>query len=205
MSKRTMINASGLACPEPVILTKNALKEYNVVSVTVDNTTAVENIKRLAGSMKCDIKIAEKESGKFELTLTRSDSFIPDAVPDNISCDISKPQATGPDVVVINSETMGRGSDELGSLLMKAFIHTVTELDKKPDIMIFYNAGVIFTTEGSGVLDDLKKLESRGTKILVCGTCLNYYKLTEKISAGIISNMYDIASALSASGRIVQP
>jgi intracellular sulfur oxidation DsrE/DsrF family protein len=88
---------------------------------------------------------------------------------------------------------------------MKAFIHTAIELEPRPDVMIFYNTGVRLAAEGSDVLDDLKSLEEKGVKILVCGTCVNFFELTGKVAAGIVSNMYDIAGTMSTAGRIVQP
>ncbi len=100
---------------------------------------------------------------------------------------------------------MGKGNDELGAVLMKAFIHTTLELEAGPDMMIFYNSGVKLTAEGSDFLGDLKELEEKGVKMLVCGTCVNYFNLTGKIAAGVVSNMYDIAGTLSRAGRIVQP
>jgi selenium metabolism protein YedF len=100
---------------------------------------------------------------------------------------------------------MGEGNDELGALLMRAFIHTTVELEHKPDTMIFYNTGVKVAAIDSPALDDLKALEETGVKILVCGTCVNFFELTGKIGAGTISNMYDIAGTLSTAGRIVKP
>ena len=100
---------------------------------------------------------------------------------------------------------MGYGNDDLGALLMKAFIHTAVDLERLPDMMILYNTGVKLAAPDSGALDDLKALEKKGVKILVCGTCVNFFDLTGKIGAGTVSNMYDIAGALSSAGRIVKP
>jgi selenium metabolism protein YedF len=126
--------------------------------------------------------------------------------PEYFSCDTDAPLVTsGPTVFVIAADTMGKGSDELGAVLMKAFIHVAIELETVPDVMIFYNAGVKLAAEGSDFLNDLKELEKKGVKMLVCGTCVNYYNLTGKIAAGVVSNMYDIAGALSRAGRIVKP
>lgn len=198
-----MINAKGLACPEPVILTKKALENNNDVTVLVDNTISLENIKRLASSSGCSIEVSEKDAGIFEINVkklagTKSST---DKDPDYLSCN----SVSGPVVFAITSDTMGRGNDELGKILMKAFIHTVLDIEIKPDFMIFYNTGVKLTAAGSAVLDDLITLENSGVKILVCGTCVNYFELTGKVSAGIVSNMYDIAGTLSKAGRIVQP
>jgi len=112
---------------------------------------------------------------------------------------------SGPFVVVISENKMGRGNDELGAVLIKAFLHTVASQAQKPDVMIFYNTGVKLTVQGSDVLEDLKHLESEGVQILVCGTCLNYFEIKDKLSVGIVSNMYDIVETMSSAGRLLTP
>ena len=201
------INAKGLACPEPVILTKKALDKHDDIVVLVDNTTARENIKRFASNSGCSVEIADEAEGAFRIHLKKQSGGTPgNLTPEYLSCNTDAPlAAAGPTVFVIASDTMGRGNDELGSVLMRAFIHTTTELETLPDVMIFYNSGVKLTSEGSDVLDNLKELEVRGVKMLICGTCVNYFNLTGKVAAGVISNMYDIAGILSRAGRIVQP
>lgn len=201
-----IINAKGLACPQPVILTKNALESHSDVVVLVDNTIAVENVKRFATSAGCSVEVADESEGIFKLKIKK------DAATEINNQDSKKPlpaeipsASASPTVFSIISDTMGKGSDELGTILMKAFIHTVIDLEAGPDVMIFYNAGVKLAIEGSDVLDDLQKLEEKGIKILVCGTCANYFGITEKVAVGIISNMYDIADTLSRAGHIVQP
>jgi len=108
-------------------------------------------------------------------------------------------------VIVISGNKLGRGNDELGTVLMKAFLHTVAGQAKKPDVMIFYNTGVKLTVQGSDVLEDLKQLESEGVQILVCGTCLNYFEIKDKLAAGVVSNMYDIVETMSNAGRLLTP
>jgi selenium metabolism protein YedF len=112
---------------------------------------------------------------------------------------------SGPFVIVCSEDKMGRGNDELGSVLIRAFFHTVAEQTERPDIIIFYNTGVRLTVQGSDVLEDLKALSDRGVEILVCGMCLNFFNIKEKLGVGIISNMYDIAGTMSRAGRIVSP
>jgi selenium metabolism protein YedF len=202
-----IINAKGLACPEPVILTKKALETHDDVVVLVDDTTAMENIKRFATSAGCSVEVNNEPGGIFKIHLKKQSGATPGNVtPEYLSCCTDTPSvATGPTVFVISSDTMGKGSDELGAVLMKALIHVTTELETMPDVMIFYNAGVKLAAEGSDFLGDLKELEKKGVKMLVCGTCVNYFNLTGKIAAGVVSNMYDIAGTLSRAGRIVQP
>ncbi len=202
-----IINAKGLACPEPVILTKKALESHNEITVLVDNMTALENIKRLAASAGCSVTVTDEPGGAFRIILKKqAGAATSDVMPEYLSCCTDVPSsAAGPTVFVISANTMGKGDDELGAVLMKAFIHVITELEHRPDIMIFYNAGVKLAAEGSTFLNDLKELERMGVKMLICGTCVNYYNLTGKIVAGTISNMYDIAGTLSTAGRIVKP
>ncbi|OHD67904.1 MAG: hypothetical protein A2W19_06545 [Spirochaetes bacterium RBG_16_49_21] len=202
-----IINAKGLACPQPVILTKKALEASDEVTVLVDNSTALENIKRLASSAGCSIEVAGETEGVFKIHLLKKPGISPEtaAPPEYLPCDSNGKPAAGPTVFVIASDTMGRGDDELGRILMKAFIHTAIDLESGPEVMIFYNTGVKLAAEGSGVLDDLKNLEEKGVKVLVCGTCVNFFELTGKVAAGIVSNMYDIAGTMSRAGRIVQP
>jgi selenium metabolism protein YedF len=207
MSEPITINAKGLDCPQPVILTKKVLEAHDDVVVLVDNTTAKENIKRFGSNAGCSVEVADEAEGVFRIRLKKQGGAAScSAPPEYPCCDADVPAApVGPSVFVIASDTMGRGNDELGAVLMKAFIHTTTELEAGPDVMIFYNTGVKLTSEGSDVLDDLKQLEEKGVKMLVCGTCVNYFDLTGKVAAGVVSNMYDIAGILSRAGRVVQP
>ncbi|PKN10174.1 MAG: sulfurtransferase-like selenium metabolism protein YedF [Deltaproteobacteria bacterium HGW-Deltaproteobacteria-7] len=204
MSKTKIVNARGLSCPQPVILAKQAIETNEQVKVIVDNETALENVKRLGTKQGCDVQVEKKNDGTYEINLTRKagaivtkEEFVP-------SCDAT-PAASGPFVIVISADTMGRGNDELGNVLIRAFLHTVCQQKEKPAVMIFYNTGVKLTVQGSEVLEDLKQLESEGVQLLVCGTCLNYFEIKDKIAAGTVSNMYDIVETMSRAGRLLVP
>lgn len=195
------IDAKGLACPQPVVLTKKALETSDTVMITVDNETARENVTRLGEKLGCAVHVENGDSGTFNLTLSKSGD-IPATLETSTP---GKSSVTGPNVFVISASTMGSGDDELGALLMKAFIHTIFDLDYLPDSLIFYNTGVKLAVKDSDILDDLKKLESEGVEILVCGTCANFFNIKDDIAVGIVSNMYDIAGTMSKAGRIVMP
>ena len=106
---------------------------------------------------------------------------------------------------MISSDQMGNGSEELGRTLLKAFIYAVTQQDELPRTMLFYNSGVHLTCEESPALEDLKSLEAQGVEIMSCGTCLNYYGLTEKLRVGTVTNMYVIVEKMEQAGLIVKP
>jgi selenium metabolism protein YedF len=201
MSKIKTVDARGLACPQPVVLAKQAIETHEQIRVIVDNETALENVKRLGSKQGCDVQVEKKNDGTYEINLTRKagtkDTFI-------ASCDAQSATA-GPFVIVISSDTMGRGNDELGYVLIRAFLHTIGLQKEKPDVMIFYNTGAKLTVQGSEVLEDLKQLESEGVQLLVCGTCLNYFEIKDKLAAGTISNMYDIVETMSRAGRLIVP
>ena len=105
----------------------------------------------------------------------------------------------------MDSETMGRGSDELGKLLMKSFLFAVSQLPRLPRTVLFYNGGAKLTVEGSESLEDLRNMEAQGVEILTCGTCLNFYGLAEKLAVGGVTNMYAIVEALANAGTVIKP
>ena len=108
-------------------------------------------------------------------------------------------------MAAVTGAAMGQGSDELGTMLMKSFLFALTQLPEPPATVLFYNGGAHLTTEGSPCLEDLKTLEAQGTEILTCGTCLNYYGLTEKLAVGGVTNMYTIVEKLAGAGRVIRP
>lgn len=202
--KNIIVDARGLSCPQPVVLAKKALEFNKKVKVIVDNETALENVKRLAGKFGCDINVESKGKSIYEIQITRGADFNKDQEAFVPSCETGATQY-GPFVIVVNEDKMGRGNAELGAVLIKAFMHTLAGQAQKPDVMIFYNTGVKLTVQGSEVLEDLKQLEGEGVQLLVCGTCLNYFEVKDKLAAGVVSNMYDIVETMSSAGRLLVP
>jgi selenium metabolism protein YedF len=188
------IDARGLACPQPVIMTKKAIEAGEDCVVIVDNEAARDNVCRMAKSQGCEADVEEK-GGCFRIRVTRGADR-------NRNEDIVP--AAGPTVVVFPCDRMGKGDDELGNILIRAFLHTLGEITPRPNVMIFFNAGVKLATDGSDVLEDLRALEKAGARLLVCGTCLDFFGLKDKLRAGMISNMYDITETMLSAGRVVR-
>ena len=171
-----------------------------VIEVAVDNEVAVQNVTKMASSAGGTVtseKIAEKE---YRVTIQMNGAIKEDA---EEACCPTQPEENT--VVVISSDRMGSGNDELGKVLIKGFIFAVTQLDTLPKTMLFYNGGATLTAEGSDCLEDLKHLAEQGVEILTCGTCLNYYGLTEKLAVGSVTNMYTIVEKMAGALKIVQP
>ena len=64
-----IVDARGLSCPQPVILSKNAIDKGNFpVEVLVDSTTSCENVKRMAEKNGCKVTLDE-ENGEYKLII----------------------------------------------------------------------------------------------------------------------------------------
>lgn len=192
------IDARGLECPKPVILTKKELDniEEGKVKTTVDNEVARENLIKLAKSQNADFEVEELEGGLFAVTIEKKTSAETQIQKKLVEVDENY-------VIVIQSEHMGRGDEKLGKILMKSFIYTVRETKPYPKTILFFNSGVKLTVEESEVLDDLKALENEGVEIISCGTCLDYFNLKDKLGVGSISNMYTIYEKMRNSTNVV--
>lgn len=108
-------------------------------------------------------------------------------------------------IICLKSDKMGSGSDELGEILLQAFCNTIKEVSPLPTKIICYNSGVKLMADDSPVLSSLKELEAMGVQILGCGTCINYFELQDKISVGIVSNMYDTVESLTNASKVICP
>lgn len=197
---KTEIDARGLACPEPVIRTRSQMMVSGEIEVLVDNRTAVENLTRLAVNQGWSVSHTES-AGFFKVNMKGNVITSTGSTGEIAASSV----ALSSFIAVIASDEMGSGDSELGAILMKAFMHTLASSDTVPEKILFYNSGVRLAANGSDVLDDLVLLEHKGSELLVCGTCLNFYGLTEELGAGRVSNMYDILESMKNAGSIVRP
>ena len=195
----TIVDARGKPCPQPVILTRKALAESAEVTVIVDNPTARENVAGMARGQGHEVRAEERSDGIY-VHITRSG---PSAGPTAGPTVGQALPLSGPVVALIAADTVGRGPEELGGILMRSFLHTLTEVTPCPEVLVFMNTGVRLVVEESPVLEDLRLLAGRGVEILACGTCLEYFKLKDRVAVGTVSNMYTIAETLVGAGRVV--
>jgi len=107
-------------------------------------------------------------------------------------------------VLVLSQDKMGRGDDALGTILIKKFLKTYVDIGPAPDSVVLFNSGVKLAAEGSEVLGELKTLELKGAAVLSCGTCIDHFKLGDKLRTGRVSNMHEIVSAMTSAERVVQ-
>lgn len=192
------LDCRGQACPLPVVNAKKALGEFTEdgqLAVLVDNETAVKNLTKLASSSGLAVSSAQTSENVYQVTIQVK------------AAGGEQPEAAAAvgSVVVISSSAMGGGDEQLGKALMKSFIFALTNATELPEQIICYNSGAFITCEGSDSLADLQALEQAGVKITTCGTCLNFYGLTEKLQVGTVSNMYDIVQTLTTARLVIRP
>lgn len=193
MSK--VVDARGQLCPMPIIMAKKALKEIEigVVETLTDNEISKENLEKMARETGLSYETTE-ENGLYHVMITKTETD-----------SIQEASEDKNDVVVIASDKMGDGSDELGKILMKGFIYTLTEMEEMPKTVLFYNAGAKLTIKGSESLEDIKVLVDKGVEILTCGTCLNFYEIQDKLAIGETSNMYTIVERQKNATKVIKP
>ena len=186
------IDARGLNCPMPVINTKKELDNIDsgIVITTVDNDAAKENILKLAKSLNCKAKVVKEEKDFISIEIKKGE---------NVIIEKEENVALEDKCIFISSDKMGEGNDELGRLLIKGFIYTLTECKPYPKHIVFVNSGVKLSTENEATVENLKILEDAGVEVLSCGTCLDYYNLKDKLKVGSVTNMYTIVEIMKNS------
>ena len=196
---RRVLDARGLACPQPVILTRKALAEggFSELEVIVDTNSGRENVARFAGHAGCTIDSIEESLEETRIVIRppvtdRSASTSTESLPD-ATMPLVEP---GVQTVFLSTRTIGRGDDELGALLMRGFLYTLTESETVPQRVLLMNSGVTLAAEGSEHLENLRRLVDLGVEILACGTCLEFYKLTDRLAVGRVTNMQEITEFL---------
>jgi selenium metabolism protein YedF len=195
-----------LACPGPVLKLRGLLDEgEREIRFWVADELCRSNVTRFAASRDIATEVEPQDDGTFMVSFHAGDEATQPAPNEEtlLACDL--PAAAGPTIVQITAETMGTGDDELGSLLLRSFLKTQSQLDEQPDAIIFYNSGVKLCCSGSLLLDDLRALEAAGIEIIACGTCLNYFSLADRLEVGRVTDMLEIAGQLAAAGRVVRP
>jgi selenium metabolism protein YedF len=195
----SVIDCRGLACPQPVITTKQALdqlKEGELV-VIVDNASSCSNVERFAKSQGCQVEV-ERIEQDFSLHIHKASGKNEEKT--------AKPDRNVKKVVVyINSHLLGGGDEALGSFLMKAFLKTLLDLETQLSRLILVNSGVQLASEDSKLLETLQMLSEKGVEVVCCGTCIDFYGLEEKMRVGVITNMYDIIQSMLEADRVIRP
>jgi len=216
------VDARGLDCPKPVVKTKEAFERASgrPLLVMVSNATSRDNVIRFLKRSGAQIDRVEEQGSEFHIYTQDTSRELTESIeptepiesiepieptvelnPEDYSC-ASQPAGTGT-TLFITKDRIGLGSDELGTNLLRAFIATIKDLSVQPRTICFMNSGVKLAVTGAQTLVYLQELETKGMDLLVCGTCLSYFNLTQELGAGKISNMYDISEVMLKSTKVI--
>ena len=196
------VNAVGKACPEPVIMTRAAVEKGAAeLEVLVDNAVAVSNVTRFLEGQGFRVQHQEN-GGEFKLTARREGAAVSAGSAAAVD-PAPRPQGKARLAVLVAGKTLGREDKELGEVLIKGFLGTLSKLETPPAVLALMNEGVKLALPDASTCDHLKDLERAGTKILVCGTCTNHFGITERVGVGTISNMFEILEAVTGADKVL--
>jgi selenium metabolism protein YedF len=188
------IDCRNQACPAPVINVKKALQEHGGIRVLLDDGAPRENVGRFCRNR--GLRVHEERDGNGWILAISGDTEPP----------LTASPSTNRDerVILITSDRLGDGPEELGRLLMKNFIHTLLESGQLPSRMMFLNTGVLLACEGSDVLEALGKLQDTGVEIFSCGLCLDFFSCKDKLRAGVTTNMLATVETLLSACQVIK-
>lgn len=198
-----LLDAFGKACPMPLVMAKKELDSgCRDLQVQVDNETAVKNLVRLGEKSGLATSVQEIEGGWLvsfagEAAKDAAPAAVPSAAP------VCGPSGCGY-AVFVGKDHVGEGDPQLGYNLMKMALYTLAQGDQAPASLLFMNSGVkLVAGDEQQVIDSVRALIEKGTEVLVCGTCLDFYGIKEQLKVGDVSNMYDILERMHEAAKVI--
>ncbi|MCL2827392.1 MAG: sulfurtransferase-like selenium metabolism protein YedF [Oscillospiraceae bacterium] len=198
------IDATGLVCPAPMVKTRQAIDALpphgGQIQILVDNQMAAENLERMSRAAGYGYLCTDRGGGRYGIAITVG-THTPETTDQP---GIPLPHGEGGLTVAIGRASMGQGSEALGEILIKGFLYTLSQLDMPPRSLLFFNGGVKLVLSDSNALVDLQALADKGTQILICGTCVDYYDIRDRLGVGEIANMLEIVQEMARAQRLIQ-
>lgn len=204
------IDTSGKSCPLPLIEAKKQLVKLaqdEIFQLISDSKTTLHNLERFIPDNGGEIVELVTKENSFVLTIQLKNSNKAASAKVEDYCEIPVPEANLDHdmIIAIDSDTMGKGNDELGRMLLAGFLSSLENQDKIPSKILLYNTGVLLTKQDSPNLPTLLNLEKKGVEIVLCGNCTNFFGMTEKPLVGAIGNMYNLVGTLQKAKKIFKP
>lgn len=214
------VDAMGKACPTPVIMTRKALRDNDVVTTMVSEEIATENISKMAKQLGYKCTVDQKGDHEWAVTVEKQAGATPSAcqvaINESAVADDSDQQHIEPSVVnnirlsdgyivVLDSNEVGSGDSTLGQQLAKSFVSSLTEQDVLPEYILMFNSGVKLATKDADTVEDLQALEKMGVKVMECGICVNFFGIKDQLGVGSITNMFRITELMRTAQRVVKP
>ena len=200
-----LLNCRGMACPQPVIRSRELVDAGTAeLEVLVDNEPAAENVERFLRGRGYSVDRAKEGDGLWRLTARAGEGAAVGANPVRAETASGLGREAGT-LVLITTESLGRGDEGLGEKLMTNFLATLPELGSRLWRLVLLNGGVKLAARPGPALEALQSLAQSGVSVLVCGTCLAHYGLLETKAVGETSNMLDIVTSLDLADKIIRP
>jgi len=192
------LDCRGLACPHPVVQTKEIIDRGGVeqLTVLVDNAAAQENVSRFLQRSGFEVQMEER-AGTLAVIGRRGAGAAGEA---GTACKIMPGQKI---LVLIGTDRLGTGDDTLGRKLLVNFVGTLKEMGRELWCLVLLNAGVKLAVAGSEVLENIRAVAGEGVMVLVCGTCLDHFHLLEAKLVGETTNMLDIVSHMQLADKVI--
>ena len=211
------IDLCGIPCPEPVIHIRKVLAGGDItdLELIIDNSSTSDNVSRYLEGKNFTVGVTRQQSlfilsasrpipSFFTSVIERVSSFAGAFFGSKTSCAMPTEKENNTKIfILISADTLGVGDDALGAKLMVSYIKTLGELGDSLWQLVFVNGGVRLATTGSLVLDVLQEYERQGVQILVCGTCLEHFKLAEEKQVGQTTNMLDIVTGMDVADKVI--
>lgn len=202
------IDCKGLPCPQPVLRCKETIEKDGPAKlvVIVDNDAARENVTRFMTMQGYTVQ-AEKSGSDHIVTGLRAGGA--GSGDDCTECAVMteaeiSAAAREKILVFVPTEVVGSGDDELGAGLMYNFMVTLKELGDELWRVVLVNGGVKLAVPGHRCFEELKKLEESGVSVLVCGTCLEFFGLTDQRGLGDVTNMLDVVTSFQLATKTIR-
>ncbi len=195
------IDARGQACPQPVVMTRDAIEHAaeNNITVLVDTEIARDNVSRFAGSKGCLVDVEKSSNGEFAIHIHKNGY----SSADTGKADEQTSPVQGPVVYLFDADYIG-SNRELGKILVNGFLKATLSLNNNNITVVLISNGVRLATKGSYVLDVMHTIAEAGIEILVCGTCLDFFKIRDDLKIGTVSNALEIMEVLTGAGNVVR-
>ncbi len=206
--KTKTLDTRGMMCPAPIIEVRKEIKKSNTgdqIEVLVDNDVAYSNLVNYLSELGIQTACSKKDFvHTITFTMLKADELASESSTTQASI-IADATKISDYAVVIKSDTMGEGDSRLGEMLLRGYLNALVETDNLPEYVALYNGGVKCAIEGTDTQAALSSLEAKGVRIVICGACVDFYELAEKIAVGEIRNMYKITEITSMASHVVYP
>jgi sulfur relay (sulfurtransferase) complex TusBCD TusD component (DsrE family) len=106
-------------------------------------------------------------------------------------------------IILVANNGMGTAEFALQHKLAAKYFELLLQNSELPSAICFYTDGVKLTVADSPVLEQLKALEAKGVRLIICSTCLDYFGIRDKVQVGIIGGMPDIIEAQTNASKVI--